>query len=92
MTHHDHHHHHDHHDHHDHEIKSELTFDEKLIKLLDHWLKHNDGHAKTYMEWAGKANDNHMEAVGGLLEEVCELTGQIGEKFKAAADLVQKGK
>ena len=86
MTHHDHHHHH----HHDHAIKSELTFDEKLIKLLEHWLKHNDDHAGTYREWAGKAKENHREAVGELLEDVCELTGRISEKFKAAAGLMQK--
>ena len=31
------HHHHDHDHYHHHEIKSDLTFKEKLIKLLDHW-------------------------------------------------------
>lgn len=79
-----------HHHHHSHEVKSELTFDEKLIKLLDHWLKHNEDHAGTYMDWAEKAKQNRMETVGALLEEVCELTAEISEKFKAAAKLALK--
>ncbi len=83
-------HHHHTHDHHDHDVKSELTFDEKLIKLLDHWLKHNQDHTGTYMDWAEKAKQNQMEAIGELLEDVCDLTAEINEKFKAAAKLVQK--
>ncbi len=58
-----------HHEHHHHEVKSELTFDEKLIKLLEHWLKHNDDHAGNYRDWAEKARQNQLEAVGALLED-----------------------
>ena len=83
MTHHEHH-------HHDHEVKSELTFDEKLIKLLDHWLKHNDDHAGNYRDWAEKARQNQLEAVGALLEDVCDLTAEINAKFESAAKLVRK--
>ena len=84
MTHHD-----DHH--HDHEVKSELTFDEKLIKLLEHWLKHNDDHAGNYRDWAEKARQNQLDAVGALLEDVCDLTAEINAKFESAAKLVRKG-
>jgi len=82
------HHHHDH-DHH-HDTKSELTFDEKLIKLLDHWLKHNDDHAKTYMDWAQRARQNNLEGVGQLLEAVGDLTAEISGKFKDAAALMKR--
>ena len=94
MTHH-HHHHHDHHDHdhhhghHDHEVKSELTFDEKLIKLLDHWLKHNNDHAGTYKDWADKARQNHLDAVADVLGDVCDLTAEINAKFESAAELMR---
>ena len=83
MTHHEHH-------HHDHEVKSELTFDEKLIKLFEHWLKHNDDHAGNYRDWAEKARQNQLEAVGALLEDVCDLTAEINAKFESAAELVRK--
>jgi hypothetical protein len=85
MTHHEHH----HHGHHDHEVRSELTFDEKLIKLLDHWLKHNQDHAGTYGEWAERARQNQLEAVAALLEEVCDLTAEINTRIESAAALMQ---
>lgn len=84
MTHHEHHHHG--HDHHHHEVKSELSFDEKLIKLLDHWLKHNGDHAGTYREWAERARQNQLDDVATLLEEVCDLTAEINVKFESAAE------
>ena len=96
MTHHDHQHHqHDHHSHdhhwaHDHEVKSELTFDEKLIKLIDHWLKHNQDHAGTYSAWAEKSREHHLDAVADLLDDVCDLTAQINTKFESAAELERK--
>jgi len=91
MTHHEHHHEHDHHhDHHEHDVKSELSFDEKMIKLFDHWLKHNEDHAGTYRDWAEKARQNQLDAVAALLEEVCGLTEEINAKFESAAKLVQE--
>lgn len=88
MTHHKHHH-HEHH-HHEHDAKSELSFDEKLIKLLDHWQKHNEDHAGTYRDWAEKARQNQLDAVAALLEDVCDLTEDINTKFESAAKLMQE--
>ena len=87
MTHdHDHEHHHDNGHHHHHEVKSELTFKEKMIKLLDHWMKHNQDHATTYKDWAEKAKANELSDIGVVLEEVHELTLQINDKFKQAGE------
>ena len=72
------------HHHHDHEIKSELTFDEKLEKLLDHWIKHNEDHAETYREWMAKAEDNGLAKTGKILLDAAELTIQINSKLKEA--------
>ena len=83
------HHHHDHAHHHHHDIKSDLTFTEKLIKLLDHWVKHNEDHADTYKDWAEKAKDNELTEIGELLEEVHDLTLQINDKFRQAAAKVR---
>jgi hypothetical protein len=102
MTHHhDHDHHHDHghdhdHDHdrghghgHHHEIKSGLTFKEKMIKLLDHWVKHNHDHAANYQDWAEKAKTNGLPEIGVLLEDVHALTLQIDDTFKKAAAMIR---
>lgn len=95
---HNHHHHHDHdHDHHDHdhdhhhEPQSPLSFDQKLAKLLDHWIKHNDDHAENYRDWAAKAKENNMPAVSALLEDAAEITLTISRKFEEAGKVVKGG-
>jgi len=85
--HHDHEHCHDHdhdHHHHHHEVQSEMSFEEKMVKLLDHWIRHNDDHAGTYRGWAEKARENHLDAVSGLLNEAARMTADINSRFEAA--------
>ena len=84
-----HHHHHDHHHGHDHEIESTLTFDEKMIKLLEHWVKHNDDHAETYRDWAKKAKENHMDKAESLILDAAEMTLEISKKFEEAARIIR---
>ena len=78
------------HHHHDHEIQSTLTFDEKMIKLLEHWIKHNDDHAQTYRDWAQKAKEKNMCEASSLLEDAAEMTLMISKKFEEAAALIIK--
>ncbi|MBW2739526.1 MAG: zinc transporter, partial [Deltaproteobacteria bacterium] len=42
---------------HNHKKHISLTFDEKLVKLLEHWIKHNDDHAENYRDWAKKTKE-----------------------------------
>ena len=80
-----------HHNHrHDHEVQSTLTFDEKMIKLLEHWIKHNDDHAATYRDWAQKAKEKDMGETGSLIEDAAEMTLEISKKFEEAAKLIKK--
>ena len=91
MTHHhDHDHDHHHHHHHDHDIQSTLSFDERMIKLLEHWIKHNDDHARTYRDWGQKAKEEGMPETAALLEEAAEITNRISKKFEEAAASVKK--
>jgi len=83
------HHHHHHHDH-DHEIVSTLSFYEKMIKLLEHWVKHNDAHAETYRDWAKKAKEKNMAEAGSLLEDAAEMTLEISKKFEEAARSIKR--
>jgi hypothetical protein len=75
---------------HNHEIQSTLTFDEKMIKLLEHWIKHNDDHAETYRDWAQKAKAKNMGKASSLLEDAAEMTLKISKKFEEAAALIVK--
>ncbi|RLB75116.1 MAG: hypothetical protein DRH24_20140 [Deltaproteobacteria bacterium] len=81
-----HHHHHDH----DHGIGTSLSFDEKMIKLLEHWVKHNDDHAETYRDWAKKAKEKNMDEAGSLLEDAAEMTLAISKKFEEAARIIRR--
>ena len=74
-----------HHEHH-HDVQSDLTFEERMIKLLDHWQKHNDDHAQTYMDWAEKAKANGLPQIAELLLEVNQMTLEINDRLKEAAE------
>lgn len=88
MTHHDHDHAHGHH--HSHEDKSEMPFEEKLSKILDHWIRHNNDHADTYKDWAERARNAHMAEVADLLESAADLNFTMNEKFEEAKKQISK--
>lgn len=81
--------HHDHHHHHDHDFHGELSFDEKIAKLIDHWIKHNQDHALNYRNWAEKAKANGKDDAGVLLEAAADMSLAINAKFEAALALVK---
>ncbi|MBU4185302.1 MAG: hypothetical protein KKC23_03725, partial [Proteobacteria bacterium] len=53
---------------HNHEIHTSLAFDEKMVKLLEHWIRHNDDHSASYRDWSEKTKEKDMNDVGLLLE------------------------
>jgi len=78
----DHHHHHDHdHDHASHET---VPFDGKLVKIISHWIKHNEDHVSSYRNWAENAKANGKQKTALLLEEAAEMSLAVNEKFQAA--------
>ncbi len=91
-SHHDHHHHdHDHgHDHHHHENGRELSFSDKLIKIFEHWIKHNESHAQTYLDWGEKAKTQGREDIAGLLDDIAGLSDQVTEKLKTGLEKARK--
>ena len=80
----------DHHHHHDHDSHDEIPFDEKLEKIIRHWIKHNEDHALNYRNWAenAKANDQHQAAV--LLEEAAGMSLSVNQKFEAALAILDR--
>ena len=77
-----------HHHNHNHEIHSTLSFDEKMIKLLKHWIKHNDDHAATYRDWAQKAKQKGRDETASLLEDAAGMTARTSKLFEQAAESV----
>ena len=58
--------------------------EEKLAKLLDHWMQHSEEHAKSYELWAERAKSHGIAQVDLLLMRAAEKTRAIDEDFKAA--------
>jgi hypothetical protein len=79
------------HHHHDHEMQSVLSFDEKMIKLLKHWINHNDDHAQTYRDWAQKAKEKNKSKAALMLEDAAEMTLSISKKFESAIKFIDEG-
>jgi hypothetical protein len=88
---HDHHHDPHNHDHHHGSscTQAPLSFPEKLSRLLDHWIQHNDHHAGDYRKWAQEARDHDQTAAADLLESAAELTDAISDRFRQAGESVQ---
>jgi len=79
------------HEHHHHDdVKTELSFEEKIVKLLAHWIKHNDDHALTYNDWAQKAKDNQMPEISKALDSAAEATRVLNEQFEAILRSMKK--
>lgn len=92
-------HHHDHHDHkhhhhgehhHHHESDGNLSFGQKMEKLLEHWLKHNSDHIGTYRQWAQKAKENGLNDISALLEDIASASLSLNDKFEEAGKLLKK--
>jgi transcription termination factor NusB len=84
---------HDHdHSHHSHEAEADsgMPFSEKLEKILEHWIRHNDDHAATYRDWAHQASHHDLNAVAGILEEAAQITDTISKRLQDAAGLMRK--
>ena len=78
----------DHHHSHD-ESPGELPFEEKLKKILDHWIKHNEDHAQNYRKWAEEANTKGFRKASELLIEAADMSLEINEKFEQAISHVK---
>jgi hypothetical protein len=79
-----------HHTHHHDDTQTDLTFEQRMFRMLDHWIKHNESHALTYKDWAEKARQNKLLEVEKLLNDVAEITLKVNSRFKDAKKLVGK--
>jgi len=66
------------------EQRGNMSEMEKLGKLLEYWIRHNEEHAKTYLEWSKKAATEEFKDVVSLLEEASDTTIYINRLLKDA--------
>lgn len=80
----------DHYHPHDHDSHGEMPFNEKLLKLLNHWIRHNEEHALNYRNWAEKAKANDRKEAAALLGEAADISLTVNERFQKALALIEK--
>ena len=59
----------------------------KLKHLLEHWAEHNTEHARTYLDWAKKADALGKAELAGILREIAKETEKMDSMFKKAETL-----
>ena len=76
--------HHNHHEDNSAELKVTLTDKERLGKLLEYWIKHNEEHANTYLEWSKKVTTEELKDVAEILEEASNTALSLNALFREA--------
>ena len=61
---------------------------EKLKTLLPHWMEHNDGHAKTYKDWAEKMSFLGKKELSEALEAIHRESQKLRGLFQEALRVV----
>jgi cobalt/nickel transport system ATP-binding protein len=59
---------------------------QKLHHLIEHWLEHNQEHARTYSEWGDKAGASGKPELSALLKEIAQKTADMDALFRRAAE------
>jgi len=77
---------------HEHEEKVKAVPDDlaKLCILLPHWIEHNEEHAASFREWAGKAREMGLETVARQIEEAVERMATCNEALAAALKTLER--
>ena len=60
---------------------------EKLRHQLDHWVEHNEGHVKSYAEWAARAEALGRPDLASALRDVAAESARLDALFKRAIAL-----
>jgi hypothetical protein len=53
----------------------------KLRKMVEHWISHNEEHARSYRLWASRAREAGCEEPGEILEEIASEIMEQNERF-----------
>jgi len=61
-----------------------LSDREKLRKMIEHWIHHNEDHVQSYRQWAGQAEKLGETAVAETLEEAAAVSARMNALFEKA--------
>jgi hypothetical protein len=60
----------------------------KLRKMVEHWISHNEEHARSYRLWATRAREAGHNEPGEILEEIASEIAEQNDKFKKIIHII----
>lgn len=57
---------------------------DKLAHMIEHWIEHNEEHAKSYLEWSKKAQGAGKEELALILADLSVETGRLEALLRKA--------
>ena len=60
----------------------------KLRKMVEHWVSHNEEHARAYRLWASRAREAGCEEPGEILEEIASEIVEQNERFLKILNII----
>ena len=61
----------------------------KMVKMVEHWIHHNEEHAKSYNTWAERARGMGLDQVALILDEVAGGTLAQNGSFDKILNLLK---
>ncbi|GAB4245424.1 MAG: hypothetical protein Kow00129_05350 [Thermoleophilia bacterium] len=59
---------------------------EKLAHLIRHWIDHNEGHRRSYLEWRDKLEGQNLPRTYSALGHIADLTREMNQSLRDALD------
>ncbi len=84
----DRHHEHEHGKEHTHEKDEAVSGIVRLRKMVEHWISHNEEHARSYRLWASRAREAGCEEPGEILEEIASEIQEQNERFMKIVHII----
>ena len=67
-------------------VQGAQGFVDRLSKILDHWVHHNEDHAQALEQWAQKAADEGMAEAAARLREAASMNLAVNGKLREVLD------
>ncbi len=60
----------------------------KLKKMAEHWISHNEEHARSYRLWANRARETGQDEPGDILEEIATEIEEQNLRFRKIIHII----
>lgn len=68
------------------------SFEEKLEKLLTHWIHHNESHITSYLDWAKQVEQNQLPQIADEITKAAKESESVNNSLKKALNTLLERK